>query len=68
MKKLQSLSTYEKLKLWGLIIKSVFGTVGGAVILTQNHPYISIIILAIGAGANEYVSFLKDREASNGQN
>lgn len=63
---MKQISKYQKLKLIGLIIKAMTGVVGTAVILTENHPYISIAILAIGAGANEYVSFLKDLE-SNGQ-
>ena len=61
----KNLNTYEKFKLLGLVIKAVFGTIGGAVILEQNHPYLALIILAIGAGANEWVSFLKDREMIN---
>jgi hypothetical protein len=61
----KNLNTYEKFKLLGLVIKAVFGTVGGAVILEQNQPYLALIILAIGAGANEWVSFLKDREITN---
>jgi hypothetical protein len=65
MTKYKNLNTYEKFKLLGLIIKAVFGTIGGAVILEQNHPYLALLILAIGAGANEWVSFLKDREMTN---
>jgi hypothetical protein len=61
----KNLNTYEKFKLLGLIIKAVFGSIGGAVILEQNHPYLALLILAIGAGANEWVSFLKDREMTN---
>jgi hypothetical protein len=61
----KNLNTYEKFKLLGLIIKAVFGSIGGAVILEQNHPYLALLILAIGAGANEWVSFLKDREMNN---
>jgi hypothetical protein len=61
----KNLNTYEKFKLLGLIIKAVFGSIGGAVILEQNHPYLALTILALGAGANEWVSFLKDREMNN---
>jgi hypothetical protein len=61
----KNLNTYEKFKLLGLIIKAVFGSIGGAVILEQNHPYLALFILALGAGANEWVSFLKDREMTN---
>ena len=53
----------EKLKLIGLIIKSVTGVTGGSLILSENHPYLSIIILGIGAAANEFVSYIKEQEA-----
>ena len=53
---------YDKYKLVGLIIKSVTGIIGGSLILTDNHPYITLIVLSIGAAANEGVSFLKDKE------
>lgn len=53
---------YDKYKLVGLIIKSVTGIIGGSLILTENHPYITLIVLSIGAAANEGVSFLKDKE------
>lgn len=60
--KYKNLSKYEKLKLIGLTIKGVFGTIGASLVLEQNHPYIALTVLAIGAGANEIISFLKDRE------
>lgn len=60
----QKITKYQKLKIIGLVIKSVTGVIGGSLILTENHPYWSIAILAIGAGANELVSALKDLEAT----
>lgn len=60
----QNMTRYQKLKIAGLVIKAVFGTIGGSLILSENHPYWSITILAIGAGANELVSALKDMEAN----
>ena len=57
------LSKYDKYKLFGLVIKAITGVVGGSLVLTEKHPYITLIVLAIGAGANEWVSFIKDKEA-----
>jgi len=42
-----------------LIVKAVSGVIGGALILTENHPYISLLVLAIGAAANEAISYFK---------
>jgi len=57
------LSKYDKFKLIGLIIKAITGVIGGSLVLTEKHPYITLVVLAIGAGANEWVSFIKDKEA-----
>ena len=32
-----------------------------AMILTENHPYISLGILSLGAAANEAITFIKDK-------
>jgi len=60
--KIVSLSRIEKLKLIGLIIKSITAIVGGSLILVEGHPYISVSILALGGAANEIVSFIKEKE------
>lgn len=60
--KIQSLSKFEKLRLAGMIIKAVTGVVGTSMILEQANPYLTLSCMAIGAGSNELVSFLKDRE------
>lgn len=60
--KIVSLSRIEKLKLIGLIIKSITAIVGGSLILAEGHPYISVSILALGGAANEIVSFIKEKE------
>jgi hypothetical protein len=57
-----SLSKIEKLKLIGLVIKSITAIVGGSLILAEGHPYISVSILALGGAANETVSFIKEKE------
>jgi len=59
------LSSYDKLKLLGLIIKAISGVVGGSLILSEAKPYLTLAILALGAAANEVVSFLKDKENKN---
>lgn len=60
--KYRNLSKYEKLKITGLFIKAVFGTIGASLIIEQNYPYVALTVLALGAGVNEVISFLKDRE------
>lgn len=55
-------NSYEKLKLIGLIVKAVSGVVGGSLILSEAKPYLTLGILAVGAAANELISFLKEKE------
>lgn len=56
------LSKIEKLKMIGLMVKSVTAIIGGSLILSEDHPYISISVLAIGGAANEFVSVIKEKE------
>ena len=49
----------NKAKLVTLIIKSVTGVVGASMVLENNHPYLTLAVLAIGAGANEVINFYK---------
>jgi hypothetical protein len=56
------LSKLDKLKLVGLCIKSVTAVIGGSLILTEGHPYTTLCVLAVGAIANEVVSFIKEKE------
>lgn len=60
--KIFSLSKIEKLKLIGLCIKAVTGVIGGSLIIVEGYPYVALAVLAIGAAANEVVSFIKERE------
>lgn len=62
MKKLTKL---EKLKYVGLLIEAATGVFGAALILTENHPYITLIILALGAMSSKSVEFLKERERNS---
>jgi hypothetical protein len=45
-----------------LAVKAVCGVVGGALILTEDHPYLSLLFLAIGAAANEAVIYFKIKQ------
>ena len=49
----------KKWELALLIIKAVSGVAGGALVLTENHPYISLLVLACGAAANEAIMYFK---------
>lgn len=55
----------EKLKYIGLLIEAATGVFGAAVILTENHPYIALTILALGAMSSKSVEFLKERERNS---
>lgn len=39
------------------MVKAVSGVVGASLVLTENHPYLALTSLAIGAAANEYLIF-----------
>lgn len=65
MKKVLNLSKFEKFKLIGLCIKGATGIIGGSLIIAEGHPYLSLTVLAIGAVANEFVTFIKDKENEN---
>lgn len=52
----------EKYTLAGRLIKVFTMSVGGALILTEIHPYMSLTVLAIGAAANELVVFLQEKD------
>ena len=52
----------ERLKLIGQCIKAVTGVVGGSLILTEGHPYITLAVLSVGAIANEIVITIREKE------
>lgn len=60
--KIFSLSKIEKLKLIGQCIRAATGVVGASLILTEGYPYVTLSVLAVGAIANEVVSFIKEKE------
>ncbi len=41
-----------------LLTKTVSGVLGGALVLTEDHPYIALFFLAVGAAANETIMYL----------
>jgi len=49
----------SKINILLISIKAVAGVAGGAMILSNNHPYLSLIILALGAAANEVQAYIK---------
>ena len=63
--KILTLSKLEKLKLAGLCIQAVTGVIGGSLILSEGYPYTTLAVLAIGALANQVVSFIKEKENLN---
>lgn len=52
----------DKIMLFALIIKSVTGILGASLILTENHPYFTLTVLAIGAGINELLIYYKNQK------
>jgi hypothetical protein len=46
----------NKAKVITLVIKAVTGVLGTSLVLENNHPYITLTVLAIGAVANELTS------------
>tara|TARA_R110000744_G_scaffold148351_1_gene261373 strand:- start:5526 stop:5723 length:198 start_codon:yes stop_codon:yes gene_type:complete len=43
------------LMLLASIVKGITGVVGASLILSEDHPYMALISLAVGAGVNEYL-------------
>lgn len=56
------ISKIDKYKLIGLCIKAATGVIGGSLVLSEGHPYITLAVLALGAISNEVVQFLNDKE------
>jgi hypothetical protein len=49
----------NRAKLIALCIKSITGVVGASLVIEQNHPYLALSVLALGAVANEVINFYK---------
>lgn len=52
----------KKIKLLALCIKAMTGIVGGSLVLSNEHPYLSIMVLALGAVADEITQFFSKEE------
>lgn len=52
----------KKVKLIAVCIKAVTGVLGASMILTEQRPYLTLIILCIGAVANEITNFYSQEE------
>ena len=37
------------------VVKAITGVAGASFILSEHHPYLALISLAVGAGANEFI-------------
>jgi len=48
-------------KLTALIVKSITGVLGASLVLENNHPYITLGVLCLGAAANEYIIYNSDK-------
>ncbi len=55
----------KKVKLVANLVKAVTGALGASLILSEDHPYLSLIVLSIGAAVNEYLLYLEKEDASN---
>ena len=56
-------SNIKKMKKWELValcIEAATGIVGGSMVLEQNHPYITLTILATGAIATKIANYIKE--------
>ncbi len=52
----------KRIKFFALIIKTITGIMGASMILTEQHPYLTLFVLCLGAAANETLNFIKDEE------
>ena len=61
LKKRLSLDRLDKFMIVGYSIKAATGVAGSAVILEQEHPYLAIGILALGAISSEVTNYIKEK-------
>lgn len=52
----------KKLKLIALCIKAVTGVLGASMILSEQRPYLTLLVLCIGAVANEIILFMNEEQ------
>ena len=51
--------TNDKWKLVAFCVKALTGVLGTALVLTENHPYFTLVVLGVGAVINEIIDFYK---------
>lgn len=49
----------DKYAILAFSVKAITGVVGTSLVLEQNHPYITVTVLALGAVTNEIIDFYK---------
>lgn len=49
----------ESTLFWLKMVKVAAGVAGVSLVLTENHPYITTVVLIIGAVANEALEYFK---------
>ena len=54
MKEINNLYT-KNLVLLASMVKGLTAVIGGSLILSEDHPYLSLFALAVGATVNEYL-------------
>lgn len=52
----------KTLKLIAMSLKAITGIVGGSFILTEQHPYLALLALSIGALTNELLNHLNTND------
>lgn len=52
----------KKIKLLALCIRAITGVLGASMIITKQHPYLTLTILSIGAAADEIIKFIPSEE------
>ena len=61
--KFLGLSYYEKLNWIAMSIKGATALLGAQMVIDATQPYLTLVVLAVGGIANEYVSILKSKDA-----
>lgn len=51
----------DKQKFYIKMVKVASGVLGGALIINENHPYIALGILVVGAIANEALNYKNEK-------
>lgn len=51
----------DKLQLIAICVKAATAVGGGSLVLENNHPYIALTVLVVGAIANEVVEWYKKK-------